>query len=561
MKHEQNRRPKIAGLFGGAAVCFFLIAIGGSIPAWGAQRHVAPSHPNATDSGEGGAAHPYRSISYAMSRIQPGDTLYIAAGLYREAIIFPKRDWSSQKPTMVAGVGEVSILGTDIVKGWRKLERGFFIRENWTNEPQQVVLNGHLLKQFGGTIFNGYPLRKGHDMADLHRSEGGIWPRRLTGGIKSMPLHSFYYDKERQAILIRTDASSLENDMVEVAVRPYLVQGERVAGITIQNIAFRYSTTSTISRQGAVTLMGCKNVLKNITVQDADGAGIEIEGDDNEIRHSIVTRSGYLGIKARGKNVTIIANHVTFNNVRGFNKWWEAGGMKFIGGGGLRQSRVNGNEVTHNYGDGIWFDWGNERNQISRNTVAYNTGFGIHYEASSEAFIVDNRVFGNRQRGIYLPHSRNSLVARNMVLANGLEGITAIDEHRQDNEGNLDLRPRNNRIVRNIVAWNKGLAVILPGAEYGNTSDQNIYISDDGNPKFSMGWPNAGSGRKNINEWRGREKQDERSQTFKLAMSKEVRNALAHEKLGFDWSILKPYQAYVNRTYQEVDSSADLLTK
>ena len=65
---------------------------------------------------------------------------------------------------------------------------------------------------------------------------------------------------------------------MEVATRPYLVRGEYVHGLLLKNLRFRYATTSTSSRQGAVTLIGNGNTLEDIVVEDADGAGIELSG-------------------------------------------------------------------------------------------------------------------------------------------------------------------------------------------------------------------------------------------------------------------------------------------
>jgi parallel beta-helix repeat protein len=516
------------------------------LPAWSAVRHVAPAHPHAADDGEGKAVRPYRSLAYAMSRVWPGDTLRIAAGTYREALVFPRRAWSIETPTTVTGEGMVTILGTDVVDGWKPVGEagsGLFVRRGWQQEPQQVMVNGKQLKQVGGTIFNGYPDRPGHALAELHRSEGGIWPKRLAGGPAAMPRDSFFFDAQRRQILIRTNVPAVPGNVVEVAVRTYLVQGEDVAGVTIKGIRFRYSTTSTVSRQGAVTLMGHGNTLEDIIVEDADGAGIEVAGDGNRILRSAVTRSGYLGIKARGRDNLINANRITYNNTRGFNKWWEAGGMKFIGDGGLRQSRVEGNEVTHNYGDGIWFDWGNDDNRVEKNTVAYNQGFGIHYEASSRAHITDNKVFGNKQRGIYLPHSHNSVIAHNLVAANGLEGIVIIDEQRRDSDGRIDLRPRNNAVTANMVAWNKGLALILPGPQYGNVSDRNVYVQTNGMPQFSMDWPKGWTDKKNLAQWRSREAQDLSSTVIKAPMDGSIRDALARGEVKIDWAAFVPIKA------------------
>jgi parallel beta-helix repeat protein len=507
--------------------------------AHAAERLVAPHDPAAIDAGAGTRERPYRTLAYAMSQLMPGDTLRIAAGTYREALVFPARAWSVDKPTLIIGDrAGVTLLGTDIVNGWTRQANGLFVKQPWPQQPQQVLLKNRPLTQVGGTIFDGYPERPDHPLAGLHRQQGGIWPTRIAPRQAPMPVDSFFYDAARRALVIRTDAKALRDGDVEVATRPYLLLGREVAGITVSNIRFRHANTSTLSRQGALTLSGNGNRLRRLTVEDMDGAGIEMAGDGNVIADCIVTRSGYLGIKARGRYNRIVGNEVSDNNVRGFNKWWEAGGMKFIGGGGLRDSVVAGNRVHHNHGDGIWFDWGNRDNTVQHNVVAYNDGFGIHYEASSGARIVANQVFANRQRGIYLPHSSDSVVARNLVVANGLDGIAIVDEGRTDPEGKLNLRPYGNRVLANTLAWNDGAAVILPGAAFANRSDANLYLQRDGRLYFSMGWPASRADRKDIDRWRATQAQDLHSVVVPAAINSGIALALGRGNLAPDWSLL-----------------------
>lgn len=503
------------------------------------ERLVASHDPAAIDAGAGTRARPYRTLAYAMSQLMPGDTLRIAAGTYREALIFPARAWSLDKPTLIVGDrAGVTLLGTDIVNGWTRQANGLFVKQPWPQQPQQVLLKNRPLTQIGGTIFDGYPERPDHPLAGLHRQQGGIWPTRIAPRQGPMPADSFFYDGARRALVIRTDAKVLRDGDVEVATRPYLLLGREVAGITVSNIHFRHANTSTLSRQGALTLSGNGNRLRHLTVEDMDGAGIEVAGDGNLIADCVVTRSGYLGIKARGRYNRIVGNEVSDNNIRGFNKWWEAGGMKFIGGGGLRDSVVAGNRVHHNHGDGIWFDWGNRDNTVQHNVVAYNDGFGIHYEASSGARIVANRVFANRQRGIYLPHSSDSVVAQNLVAANGLDGIAIVDEGRTDPEGKLNLRPYGNLVLANTLAWNDGAAVILPGAVFGNRSDVNLYLQREGRLYFSMGWPASHADRKNIGRWRATQAQDLHSVVVPAAIDSAIALALERGNLAPDWSRL-----------------------
>ncbi len=56
-----------------------------ALPGHALQRFVDPSNPAAQDVGFGSLAMPYRTLTFAMSQLQPGDHLVIAQGTYRRS--------------------------------------------------------------------------------------------------------------------------------------------------------------------------------------------------------------------------------------------------------------------------------------------------------------------------------------------------------------------------------------------------------------------------------------------------------------------------------------------
>jgi len=103
----------------------FLCGEGGA-----AVRHVNATSAGSQDAGEADADHPYRTLSYAMKRLRPGDTLNIAGGVYQEALQFPQLDWA-RGPTVIQteGGGEVLIKDSDGVSGWIPAERGLYVNQ------------------------------------------------------------------------------------------------------------------------------------------------------------------------------------------------------------------------------------------------------------------------------------------------------------------------------------------------------------------------------------------------------------------------------------------------
>jgi len=241
-------------------------------------------------------------------------------------------------------------------------------------------------------------------------------------------------------------------------------------------------------------------------------------------------------MKVRGRGNRLIGNETSRNNTRGFNKWWEAGGAKFVGGGGLRDSEVSGHRAIGNHGDGLWFDWMNRNNRVHGNVVAYNAGFGIHYEASQKGSFTDNYVFANGQRGIYLPNCSECVVERNLVAANRMEGIVIVDERKS---ARPELLPRGNRVVGNIVAWNGRAAVVLPANGEGNVSDHNVYVDAKDPPLFSLGWATRERPvRKGLEAWKSASGQDANSRSELIEVPPALMKAWQAREIEPDWSAL-----------------------
>jgi|GEM_PF-715045 len=495
------------------------------IDRMGVNRMVAPQDPNAQDAGNGSPSAPYKTLSYAMSQLRPGDHLTIAAGTYRDALVFPQKPWTritaaaieaaninsayllKNNETVIEGQGTVLIKGSDIVNDWRALGVRRYMKP-WADEPQQVFVDGKPLIQVAGTIFEGFPEKQNHPLLALHKSQKGIWPGRINGNQDSMPDNSFYYDRTGKTLYIKPALTKLKGHVVEVSTRPILLSGNGVTDIVVKNLTFQHSNTSTNLRAGLILMTGLRISLENLRVSEADATGISLMGDDITLRNSSANNCGQLGIKGRGKRMQLIDNETNGNNTRGFNKWWEAGGAKFIGNGGLQDSLISGHKALGNFGDGIWFDWKNRNNTVQNSLSAYNHGFGIHYEASDRGRIINNVVVANEQRGIYLPHSSDSIIAYNLVASNGLQGIAIVDEGRRDPDGVFDMSARGNKVFSNIIAWNAS-PLVLPTKLVDNVSDGNVFIGDADQTKPGLGWVNMFH--EELIKWTTRTSQDRHS--------------------------------------------------
>ena len=83
---------------------------------------VAGDHPNASDSNDGlSFVRPFKTLNRAVQELSPGDTLFIKAGIYREALVIG-RSGTANSPIVIRAYpgdeGNVVIRGSDVVKGW-----------------------------------------------------------------------------------------------------------------------------------------------------------------------------------------------------------------------------------------------------------------------------------------------------------------------------------------------------------------------------------------------------------------------------------------------------------
>ncbi len=462
-----------------------------ALPCSAAVWVVEGAAPQASDNRPGNAEAPLKTLSEAMRRLRPGDEVLVGPGVYREQVVVPRLPAGGAITTIRAReAGRAVLRGSDVIEGWRALGGGRF-SATWAGrpEPAQVYIGGRPLRQVAGTVFGGYPLRIGHELEAAHRSEGGIWQGRVPGDLSSLRAGDFFFDIATQTLHLclpegvapgNTPASA-----VEVSVRPYVFLAESANRLRVEGLVFEHANTSSIARQGAVKVFGNDNVLTGLLIRRMDSVGLQLFGTGSQLLDSVIEDNGQLGLNARGRQLTIARNAVLNNNLRGFNKWWEAGGIKIIGDQGLHDSSFIDNVVAFNRGDGLWIDWDNTRIRISGNTAAYNSGFGIHYEASSSGWIEGNASYGNGQRGIYVFESSDTRVEHNIVVANGLEGIVVADGDRSAQRPQM--KPRNNRVTGNVVGWNKDVELMLALPELNNHSEGNVFLAERA-PGLVQGW-------------------------------------------------------------------------
>ncbi len=146
------------------------------------EYHVSPA---GSDANDGSASKPLQSISAAARRAQPGDTITVHEGVYRERINPPHGGESDQKRIVYqAAPGETVIIkGSEVVKGWQKvkndawkvtLANSFFGDFN----PYSDLIHGDWFNPRGRKHHTGAVYLNGHWLTEATKREEVLQPSK-----------------------------------------------------------------------------------------------------------------------------------------------------------------------------------------------------------------------------------------------------------------------------------------------------------------------------------------------------------------------------------------------
>ena len=398
----------------------------------GNDYYVAQQDPGAGDENPGTEAKPFKSINGALKNLvlQPGDTLWIKDGEYREwvnlqpvaisrwkdAAVIPSGADYSRMITLAAFPGQRPVIkGSDAVTGWQPDEGNVWVRNDWAVNSQQLFCDGEILDQIGGYMGEG------------HIKSAWKWKHKGKGRGDMIP-GSFYYDIEAKKLYAwLKDGSNPNQHLMEAAVRYSLVQVGELEFIRVTGLVLRHGNNQ--SSKFALNLQG-----RHCIVEDVDQAwhaygGIHVGGEYLTVSRCTFNHNGNMGMNARRRGHRILDCETSYNNYRDWSSGWSAGGCKFIPY--CHDMVVKGHVAHHNNGDGVWFDsWGSGVT-IEGCHLYRNSGCGIHYEICSRGIIKNNVIYENGGRGIYLSSSPYCLITHNLCYRNGMSGIVSIGGKRK----------------------------------------------------------------------------------------------------------------------------------
>lgn len=488
--------------------------------AWSRTIVVNQKSPRASDRNPGTEVRPLKTISAAAELAQPGDTVLVHAGIYRERVS-PARGGEEGRPiTYAAATGEqVFVKGSEEWRpAWQpvsehpdvwfgKLAPAMFGAFNpflldvdmaaaspgsRMQVPKKVrpAPEAAALPLTRGQLFvDGVPLLQAESPQPVYRTRGSWVVNAAGDGI----LVHFPPDAAGRAPRDR---------LVEITVRSRIFGSVKrgLGYIHVKGFVFEHAANNHPTPQvGAVSLRSGHhwvvedNVIRYATTIGLEAGmewGIGYTDEDapvppdyvpsfNVIRNNRISDNGLCGIAALGHvGLQVIGNTIERNNRLAF-RTWEVGGIKFHF---AYYSLIEGNLVRDTDGFGIWMDNTFCKCRITRNVIVNNYFAGIFPELAEGPLLIDNNVIAYTRQGdgIYSHDASGFTIAHNLIYSNanyGVWTVVATDRGRPQ----ARVTSSHQRIYNNIIFANHAGAIGLPfpfDRAQDNISDANLFMGD-----------------------------------------------------------------------------------
>jgi hypothetical protein len=449
--------------------------------------HVDQRHPKAGDEAPGTREHPWSTISRAVTQAGPGDTIQIHSGVYREQVWVRTNGTAAAPLRLEAASGEYVVMtGADQLTSPNQPDPGQPVYHYpWphrfiTWSPQMTHPGDEYHRLIGRceqVMVDAYALRQ-----VLDRSQ-------LAPG-------TFCVDITNQNLLV-WDAGSrdLRKALVEASTRQEIL---KVTGAHVQVSGIHFRHAANMAQHGAVVLAGGHGLLEDCVFERMNSSGASFNGTNLVVRRCVFRENGQLGFGASQAHDLLFADClVENNNLKGFDRGWEAGGDKLCLS---RNVVIERSRFVRNRGQGIWFDIGNENCTVRNCFIAENEDGGIFYEISYGLHAHDNVITRNgfastagawgAQAGIVLSSSPDCVIERNLLVGNR-EGFNFREQTRTTprlgRSGEIPVWNHDQVIRNNLIAFNRDAQVwgwfdVKDGRHWPATGTNSVAVKDAARP-------------------------------------------------------------------------------
>jgi hypothetical protein len=376
---------------------------------WARDIHVSKS---GSDAASGSSAQPFLTINKAAVAAQPGDTVIVHGGTYREWVK-PVRGGTGENDRIIyrAAPGEeVFVKGSERITSWKREANGV-----WTVELPNSFFgsyNPYALTVSGGWLNYG----QWHHRGDVYLNGEAFYEKGTVQEVKEVGTWHCQVDENRTTIWANFGQANPNTELTEINVRECLFMPETTGlqYITADGFHFMHAATNWAPpnldlQTGAVgPRMGKHWIIENCTVTNARCVGIilgqapgvnynDIDAyGDHIVRHNVIRRCGQAGIAGqKGATRSLISgNLIEETNYRREFGGWETAAVKFHNSVDtvISNNLIRGVYRQEQGAFGIWMDFGNQGTRITRNIIYNTEAATVFLEMDHGPTLVDNNI-------------------------------------------------------------------------------------------------------------------------------------------------------------------------
>jgi len=459
------------------------------------EIHVAKT---GNDSHAGSLESPYVTIGKAAAVAQPGDTVIVHAGTYREWVK-PRRggrDESSRVTYRAAAGEDVLIKGSEQITSWAPQGNGVWMVEL----PNRLFgdYNPYALNISGGWLLYGQWLHRG----DVYLDGEALREQKALEDVKQQP-HTWCCraTENNTTIWANFGKANPNTQLAEINVRQsvFMPAESGLAYITVNGFHLLHSAENWEPpglplQVGAIgPRMGKHWIIENCTVTNARCVGISLgqaPGVDYSdidafgahiVRNNVIRRCGEAGIAGqKGATRCLVAgNLIEDTNYRKEFGGWETAAIKFHESVDtvIRGNLIRG--VYHQgYGAfGIWMDWANQGTRITGNIIYNTQAANVFLEMNHGPILVDNNVLigqGVRSNSEGTVFAHNLLVdCKFDMVSDTTRSSQYYQPHTRKEVGRKHGIPADDKWFNNIFV-RRGLDGVKKASGYA--SDYNVFL-------------------------------------------------------------------------------------
>jgi len=399
------------------------------IASYAAELHVTPK---GSDSNSGTLAAPFRTVQAAADRAQPGDTVTVHAGVYRERVNPPRGGESDTKRItyQAAPSDQVEIKGSEIAKTWVKVQDDVW-KTTLPNSlfgsfnPYHDLIHGDWFDPRGREHHTGAVYLNGDWLTEAAKLDDVLKP------VVGLPLWFGQVDADGTTIWAQFKGIDPNKELVEINVRQTVFYPSKpgMNYITVRGFTMRHAATPwappTAEQIGLIGTHWSKGwIIENNIISHSTCSGVALGKHGDQFDNtSADTAEGYVKTIERafekGWNKETIGHHLVRSNtishceqagvvgslgaafstvtrntihdihVRRLFSGAEMAGIKFHA---AIDSVIEGNHIYRTC-RGLWLDWMAQGTHVSKNLFHDNASEDLFVEVDHGPFVVDNNLF------------------------------------------------------------------------------------------------------------------------------------------------------------------------